>query len=251
MASTPSRNSARTRDKDKAARGVVGAGRDTPEPLLRSSRTPRRSNRLKPEPPPIVFHFHGDVQLTKSTICSRSPDEEEPERLRRSRPTLPATSNAYGETARRIQRSHRISTLESEEVEEESEDFESDRDYSCKDEPSQPQLVSRATPRAVQRVQASDSGYSGSTRGLKREKNEVYRAASLSRGSSDGSFAAEGSSHAKRKTKPPSGESKVEEGATSEGNESHLVTQGDNRGDNNDDSDDVGYIPRSPQLSRS
>jgi hypothetical protein len=245
MASTSSRNSARTRDKDKAARGV-GGGRDIPEALIRSSRTPRRSNRLKLEPQPLIVNFNGDVQITKSTMFSRSPDEEESEKLRRSRPTLPATSNALGETGRRIQRPHRINPLENEEAEEESE--ESDRDYSCKDEPSQPQSVSRATPRAVQRLQAWDSGYSGSTRGSKRENNEVYRA-SLSRGSSDGSLAAEGSSHTKRLTKQPSRESKVVEGATSEDNESHLATQGDDGGDNSDDSDDVGYIHRSPQLS--
>lgn len=128
------------------------------------------------------------------------------------RPTLPVTPNAYGETALRTPRPHRIIAVEDEEAGEESEEFESDRNYSYEDQPSPPPLVSRATPTSAQRVQIwQDSGYSGSTRGSKREKDEVYRA-SLSRVSSNGSLAEEGSS---------------------------------------DDSDDVGYIPRTPQLSYS
>ena len=224
-----------------------GGERDVPDGLVRSGRAPRRMNRFKPDPQPIIFNFKGDVQITKGTMFGRSHDEEL-EQLRRSRPTLPAAPTAYGETAPRIQRPHHIVAVENEEAEDESEEFESDRDYSCEEEPSQPPLVSTATPMSAHRVQSwQDSGYSGSTRGSKREKNEVYRAG-LSRGSSNGSLAEEGSSHTKRKAKLPSVESNVEECATSEENETHLATRGDDGGDNGDDSDDVGYISYPPQL---
>jgi predicted Fe-Mo cluster-binding NifX family protein len=93
---------------------------------------------------------------------------------------------------------------------------------------------------SAQRVQTlqEDSGYSGSTRGSKREKNEAYRA-SLSKRSLDRSLAA----------KPPSIESNVEEVAASEDNETHLATQRDDGGDNGEDSDDVGYVSRTIQRS--
>jgi hypothetical protein len=237
MASTPSRSSARLRDKDKAVRGAVG-GRDNAESLARSSRTPRRSNRLQPEPPPIVVNFHGDVQI-KGTMFGHSASEELGQ-LRGSRSTLPAAANAYGETAPRIPKSRRVIALEHEEEDEESDEFEYDREDSCDDEPSQPPLVSRAASTSAQRVQTlqEDSGYSGSTRGSKREKNEAYRA-SLSKRSLDRSLAA----------KSPSIESNVEEVAASEDNETHLATQRDDGGDNGDDSDDVGYVSRTIQSS--
>lgn len=222
-----------------------GGERDVPEGLARTGRAPRRVNRFKPEPQPIIFNFNGDVQITKGAMFGGSLDEEM-EQLRRPRPMLPAEPSGHGETAPRIQKPHRIIAVENEEAEEESEEFESDRDYSCEDEPSQPPLISTATPMSAHRVQTwQDSGYSGSTRGSKRAKNEVYRA-SLSRGSSDGSLAEEGSSDIKRKAKLPSVESNVEEGATSDDNETHLATQGDGGGDNGDDSDDVGYISCAP-----
>ncbi len=147
------------------------------------------------------------------------------------------------ETVPRTQRPHRIVAVEDEDESEESEEFESDRDSSCEDEPSPPPLVSRTAPTSAQRVHTwQDSGYSGSTRGSKREKNEVYRA-SLSRGLSDESLAEEDSLRTKRKTKPPSVESNAEEDATLEDNETNLAIQGDDGGNSGDDSDDVGYIP--------
>ena len=248
------------RDKDKAerggrsGRGGAGRGRDMTEDCIHSSRTPRRSNRFKQgtQPQPIIFNFNGDVQITKGTMFGRSPDEEM-EQLRKARPTLPTTTNAYGETALQRPNHRRIIATEDEEAEEEFEESESDRDYTWGDEPPQPPLASssRATPTPAQRVQTwEDSGYSGSTRGSNREKNEVYRA-SLSRGSSDGSLAEEGSLRTKRKTNPPSLESNVEKGTTSEDNEMQLAAQRDDGGDNSDGSDDVGYIPRTPPLSGS
>jgi hypothetical protein len=245
------------RDKDKAVPGGTSGGgargRDITEGLVHSSRTPRSSNRSKPEPQPSIFNFNfnGDVQITKGTMFGRSPDEEV-EQLRRSRTTLPTTPNAYVETAPQRLKPRRIIAVEGEEAEEEFEESESDRDYTWEDEPSQPPLAlrSRATPTSVPRAQTwEDSGYSGSTRGSKREKNEVYRA-SLSTESSDGSLAEEGSSHTKRKTKPPNVESNVENGATSEDIEMQLATQGDDGGDNGDDSDDVGYTPRTPSAEQ-
>ncbi len=244
------------RDTGKAVQGGPGGGgpreRDTNEGIINSSRTPRRSNRVKPETQPIIFNFNGDVQITKGTMFGRSPDEEM-EQLRRSRPTLPTTPNAYIETAPQRPKPRHIIAIEDEEAEEESEESETDRDYTWEGEPSQPPLASRsrATTTAAPRDQTwEDSGYSGSTRGSKREKNEVYRA-SLSTGSSDGSLAEEHSSHTKKETKLSSAESNVEKGATSEDNETQLATQGDDGGDNGDDSDDVGYITRTPQLSAS
>jgi hypothetical protein len=249
------------RDKDKAVPGGGGGGaggggargRDITESLIHSSLTPRHSNRFKPESQPInIFNFNGDVQITKGTMFARSPDEET-EQLRRPRPTLPTTPNAYGETAPQRTKPRRIVPVDDDDEEEEFEGSESDRDYTWKGEPSQPPLAARtrAAPMSAQRAQAwEDSGYSGSTRGSKREKNEVYRA-SLSTGSSDRSLAEEDSSRPKRKTKPPSIESNVEKGTTSEDNETQLATQRDDGVDNGDDSDDVGYILRTPQLSGS
>jgi hypothetical protein len=248
------------RDKDKAVRGgrvgMSGGGRGgtrgrditiTEDPI-HSSRTPRRSNPFKPEPlQPIIINFNGDVQITKGTMFGRSPDEEM-EQLRRPRLTLPTTSNACGETAPQRPKPRPIIVVEDEEVVEEFEEFDFDREYTWEEEPSQPPLASRsrAAPASAQRVQTwEDSGYSGSTRGSKREKNEVYRA-SLNRRSSDGSLTEEGSSHTKRKARPPSVDSNIETGATLEDNETQLATQGDEGGDYGDDSDDVGYIPRTP-----
>jgi len=225
-------------------------GRDitTTEGLIHSSRTPRRSNPFKLEPlQPIIFNFNGDVQITKGSMFGRSPDEEM-EQLRRPRLTLPTTPNAYGETAPQRPKPRPIIAVEDEEAGEEFEESDSDRDYTWEEEPSQPPLASRsrAAPTSAQRVQTwEDSGYSGSTRGSKREKNEAYRA-SLNRRSSDGSLTEEGSSHMKRKAGPPSVDSNIETGATPEDNETQLATQGDGGGDYGDDSDDVGYGPCTP-----
>jgi len=242
--------------KDKAVRGGRGGrgrggmhGRDitVTEGPIHSGRTPRRSNPFKPEPlQPIIFNFNGDVQITKGTMFGRSPDEEM-EQFRRPRLTLPTTPNPYGETAPQRPKPHPLIVVEDEEVEEEFEESDSDRDYTW-EEPLQLPLASRSrsAPTSAQRVQTSeDSGYSGSTRRSKREKIEVYRA-SLNRRSSDGSLTEEGSSHTKRKARPPSVDSNIETGATPEDNETQLAIQGDEGGDYGDDSDDVGHIPRTP-----
>jgi hypothetical protein len=263
MASIPPRSGVPVGDKDKAVRGGRGGmggrggggrggtrGRDITitEGLIHSSSTPRRSNPFKPEGlQPIIFNFNGDVQITKGTMFGRSPDEEM-EQLWKPRLTLPTTPNAYGETALQRPKPRPIIAVEDEEAGEEFEESDSDRKYTWEEEPSQPPLASRsrAAPTSAKRVQAcEDSGYSGSTRGSKREKNEVYRA-SLNRRSSDGSLTEEGSSHTKRKARPPSVDSNIETGTTPEDNETQLATQGDEGGDYGDDSDDVGYIPCTP-----
>ncbi|KAE9367092.1 hypothetical protein N431DRAFT_418205 [Stipitochalara longipes BDJ] len=247
MASTSSKNKVPIRDKDKAVRAAQGGGvgggargRDIPtrEGLIHSSRTPRRSNPYKPEPSqPIIVNFNGDVQITKGSMFGRSPDEGI-EQLRRAR--QPTTPIAYGEAALQRSKPRHIIAIEDEEAEAEFEDFESDGEYTLERELSQPPSASRsrAAPRSAQRVQTGeDSGYSGSTQGSKREKNEAYRA-SLNRRSPDGSSIEEGPSRTKRKAKPPSIDSNGETGATPEDNETQLATQGDDGGDNGDDSDD-------------
>lgn len=259
MASLSSRSKVPIREREKAVRGggagsggaeLAGGdarGRDltVTEGMVRSSRAPRRLNPFTPEQSqPIIFNFNGDVQITKGTMFGRSPDEE-PEPLRRPRPMLPTTSNAYGETAPQRPKTHRIIPIKDEEVDEEitESEPEADRYYTWEGEPSQPPLASRSRAAPIseaQQVQTwEDSGYSGSTRRSKREKNEVYRA-SLNRGSSDGSSTEEGSSHTKRKVKPPSVDSNVETGASPEDDEPQLAAQGDEGGEYGDDSDDVG-----------
>jgi hypothetical protein len=159
---------------------------------------------------------------------------------------LPTTPNSYRDTAPKRPKPRHIIAFKDEEAEEEfaESESESDREYTWEDEPSQPVASrSRAAPISAQKVQTwEDSGYSGSARGSKREKNEVYRA-SLNRRSSDGSLTEEGSSHTKRKAKRPSVDSNTETGATPEDNETQLATQGEDGGDYGDDSDDVGNIP--------
>jgi len=250
MASISSRSKVPNRDRDKAVRGggVARAHDITTEGLIHPNRTPRRSTPFKPEASqPIIFNFNGDVQITKGTMFGRSPDEEI-EQLRRARPPLPATPIAHGETAPQRSKPRTLIAIEDDETEEEFEEFESDGEYTLEKEPSQPLSASRsrAAPASAQRLQAGeDSGYSGSTRGLQRNKNEVYRA-SLNRRSSEGSLTEEGSSRTRRKAKASSVDSNIETGATLEDKETQLATQRDDRGEYGDDSDDVGYISRTP-----
>jgi hypothetical protein len=250
MASISSRSKVPNRNKDKAVRGggVARAHDITTEGLTHPNRTPRRSTPFKPEASqPIIFNFNGDVQITKGTMFGRSPDEEI-EQLRRARPPLPTTPIAYGETVPQRPKPRHLIAIEDEEAEEEFEEFESDGEYTLEKEPSQPlsALRSRAAPASAQRLQTGeDSGYSGSTRGSQRNKNEVYRA-SLNRRSSEGSLTEEGPPRTRRKAKPSSVDSNIETGATLEDKETQLAAQRDERGDYGDDSDDVGYISRTP-----
>jgi len=255
MASISSRNKVPIREMDKAVRGGRGGGEargrniTTTEGLIHSSRTPRRSTPFKSEPSQLIFNFNGDVQITKGTMFGRSPDEEI-EQSRRARPPLHTTPIVYEETALQKPKPAHITAIEDEEADEE---FESDREYTWEEEPPRPPLASRskAAPTAAQLVQTGeDSGYSGSTRGSKRDKNEVYRA-SFNRGSSDESLTEEGTSRTKRKAKARSVDSNFETGGTPEENETQLATQEDEREDYGDDSDDVGSMPRTLQLSTS
>ena len=252
MASTSSRSSARLRDKDKVVRGAA-AGRDIAEAPVRSSRTTRRSN---PEPQlqyTTINNVYGDIQITKGPLFGRALDEDSGP-SQRSHPALPGRQNVYAAAA---PRPRRIIADEDDDTREESDDIESSRNFSGEDEPSNALLLSRATPTPAQQVQ-TDSGYRSATRRSKQGKKEAYRA-SLNKKLSNAPLRESHSSHKKRKTKPravESNESNNEDSATSDDNEKHLATQGDDEGDgedggNDDDSDDdVGYIPRTPSPRR-
>jgi hypothetical protein len=229
MASSSTRTSARTRDRDKAVRGM-GAGQDIAE----ANRPPRRSHQSRPEPPPIII-INGDVQITRGAFFSRSPDEElEPSR----RPRLP-TSNTSRENAPIIKRRDRIPDGDDEEEEEESEEIESARDSLSDCEPLSPPPVSRRSPASIRSDQPPpDSAYGGSVRGSRKEKNGAYRAG-MSKKLSGGSLGEEVPSHTKMKTKSPNLESDVEDDVNSEENEAHLAPQREDREDQSDDSDDV------------
>ena len=244
MASTPSRGGGLSRDKDEAVRGTTGA-REI-EALRRPTRATRSSTRVNAGPPQYITNYHFEnVQISNGTMFGLSPGEEVPQ-SRRPRPALPAMRR---EGAPRVQRRGRIIPNEDEEAEEDEDEIDS-----TDDEPSELPLIPTTSPTPIERVQTwRDSGYGGSRRGSKPEKNEVYRASSINRSSNRPPGEA-GASQKKRRTKEPSVESNVEEGATSEDNGTHVTAQGDDRGedkkdgeednrrDNSDDTDDTDDV---------
>jgi hypothetical protein len=246
--STSSRSSARGRDKDKAVRGGAAA-RDSPEALVRPTRSQRPPSQLQP---PVQFHVtnnYFDNAHINGTVFG-APANEQLEQSRRSPRTARARPNAF-DAASMIRMARGVIPNQVEVADADLGDDETDREYSFGEEPARPPFPSGTTPTTQERVQdwRRDSGYVGSTRRSKGGRNEAYRASEKD-ASTNASLRGH-SPHGKRQIKAQSvGSSELDaEASVASENQRSLRShrdaergaEEDDEEDNADDSGDVRY----------
>lgn len=255
MAPTSSRSSARGRDKDKAVRGGAAA-RDSPEALVRPTRSQRPPSQLQPTVLLHVTNNYFDNAHINGPVFGATANEPLEQSYRAPRAAR-ARQNAF-DAASMIRMAQGVIPNQVEEADADLEDDETDREYSYGEEPARPSFPSGTTPTTQKRVEdwQRDSGYVGSTRRSKAGRNEAYRASEK-----DASTNASLQGHSprgKRKTKAQSIESSELDAEASVASEnqrslrSHRDAEGDaeedDEEDNADDSGDVGYNFTSREL---